>query len=82
MKKTRKRFQTGREIMRTYVPNYVPPTQPDEDPQRLGMRSGDDVAQALLREFTRQLSKKKLRLKRHPAASTKASKTNGATRRR
>ena len=63
MATARKRFQTGREIMRTYVPNYVPPTQPLEDRHRLGVRSGDEVAQALLRKFRKRISEKKLRMK-------------------
>ena len=47
-----KRFQTGREIMRTYIPNYVPPTQSLEDQQRLGMELGSEVAQAVLQRIS------------------------------
>lgn len=82
MAKTRKRFQTGPEIMRVYVPNYVPPMQPLEDQQRLGVRSGEEVVQTLLREFTKRLRKKKLRLARQPGVPNKSMQTDTASPRR
>ena len=61
---TGKRFQTGREIMKAYVPNYIPPTQPLEERQSLGMRSGKEVALSLLLDFRIRLNKKQLKLTR------------------
>ena len=68
--------------MRVYIPNYVPPAQPLDDQQQLGMRSGNEVAETLLREFKKRLNKKKLRLQPRPAAPNKAMQTDGASRRR
>ena len=69
MTNKQKRFQTGREIMKTYVPNYEPPTRPFDAQEHLGARSGNDLVQVLLREFTKRLSKKKLRMESQRPAS-------------
>ena len=63
MATARKRFQTGREIMREYVPGYTPGREHLIEPQHLDVNSGDEVAQILLRRFKKGLSKKKLRMK-------------------
>ncbi len=81
MTNTRKRFQTGREIMKAYVPNYVPPMRPFKIQEHLGTRSGDDLAQTLLREFTKRLGKKKLRVESRPAASNKPMQRTRSARR-
>lgn len=61
MAKHSKRFQTGREIMRAYVPDYVPPSRAFED-QQLANRSGNITAQKLLKRFRERVLQKKLRI--------------------
>lgn len=61
MTQGRKRFQTGREIMEAYVPGY--PAEPSSfgDERALGARSGEQLAQALLRDLRARLGAKRVR---------------------
>jgi len=52
-KSRRKRFQTGREIMETFVPGYIRPGQTVETSPGT---TADQLAEDLLREFHLRLS--------------------------
>jgi hypothetical protein len=58
MAKTKKRFQTGSEVMRTYVPDYAPIRQTGEDDREREIGSGKEVAEELLMEFRSRFEKR------------------------
>lgn len=56
-----KRFQTGREIMRVFVPGYEAQGRSVPGDQ-VGVRSGTLAGEELARSFEERLGKKKLRV--------------------
>lgn len=61
---TVKRFQTGKEVMETYIPNYVPRSKGAHLPssQFSPEGSGVDLANSIVKDFTARLLAKKDKL--------------------
>jgi formylmethanofuran:tetrahydromethanopterin formyltransferase len=64
VRKARKRFQTGREILEAYVPGYAPPTRTAEGRPGLGVTPGDEAAQKLLEQLKERLGRKRIQASR------------------
>ena len=77
-----KRFQTGSEIMRVYVPGYAQGSPSTRSHQQLGVRSGHEAARTLLQGFASRLGKKKLSTTPKSKAPNKAMQPDGVSRRR
>ena len=57
MSRRKRRFQSGREIMETYVPGYIPATKSGVE----GRESRGEAAQKLLRLLNKRLGSLQLR---------------------
>ena len=79
MPRTKKRFQTGDEVMRTYVPDYAPHKRTGDDDRERGIGSGREVAEELLTEFRSRFEK---RLRSSTAYKARTKKTRKKASRR
>lgn len=66
---TSKRFQSGREIFRTCIPNYDPPSSANRATTENPAEAGAELASSLLQEFSAQLTQLESKLARNARQS-------------